>query len=277
MQFNNNSGNNSRDNQVNVNTRGVAFMNREGFEPSTLQIGYWNDMLSLRIHPALEKSKQTESKVFDYEQNIATALTIEKAAILADKIRTDIFPAIGEGRDAFKGVPVGGDSLAGVGVKTIDGRIVTYFGIYKSLDPKTKRPSSMIHYEFRTTYTVDNYDPEKGSFEVTQDIQGELLMFYKILNSCEIGLANSVAHSGRVVDKFYRDRLLNTLDEVAQKMGVSTGNNNSRGGYKNNRADIFSGGANSGGESSASKGDPKEFDAPVGSLANIDDIDAFMQ
>lgn len=54
MKFNNNSNNNARD-AVNVNTRGIQLSNSEGFMPSTMVFGFWNSMISIKIHPALER------------------------------------------------------------------------------------------------------------------------------------------------------------------------------------------------------------------------------
>ncbi|NNV04736.1 hypothetical protein, partial [Brevibacillus sp. MCWH] len=151
----NNTGNNSKD-VVNVNTRGIQFMNSEGNFPSTLQIGYWNDMISLKINPALDKSQQTETKKFDYEKLISTAITLEKATILAEAVEKYVLPSFDEKKEIFKGVPVGGDSLVGVGIKVINGEPVSYFGIFKSLDEKTKKPESFMIYEFKAGYSVDN-------------------------------------------------------------------------------------------------------------------------
>jgi len=272
MNFNN-SGNNSRD-TVNVNTRGVQLMNRDGFCPSTLIVGYWNDMLSIKIHPALEKEKQTESKVFDYDKVISTAITLEKVTVLIEKIEKDILPELSKDtpRSIFRGVPIGGDSLIGIGIRANENEptnFVTYLGIFKSLDPSTKRPESAIFYEFRTSYSVDDYDAQTGEFTTTQNIQGELLLFLEILKAARTGMSNAIAHSTRVVDKFYKDRVMNALNEIANKLGISTG---AGGGYYNrSKQDVFSGGGNK-----QAKDELPDFDAPMSALNNINDIDSFM-
>lgn len=276
MNFNN-SGNNQRDTQTNVNTRGPQFMNREGFVPSTLIVGFWNEMVSLKIHPALPKEKQTDNKVFDYEQVIMTSITLEKISVLIDRIEKDIVPHLeNPSKSIFRGVPIGGDSLIGVGVRVEEGDTNTvakaYLAIFKNLDPSTKKPESGIFYEFKRSYTVDDYDPKTGEFSTTHDIQGELLTFLEILKAARTAMSNATSHSMRTVDKYYKDRILNTLNEVASKLGVSTGGGN-YGSYRNNKQDVFSSG---GGNKGASKDDLPDFDAPIAPLENINDIDSFM-
>ena len=78
--------NNDKDNTPNINTRSYVFMNKDGFDPSALTVGAWNEMLSLRINPALDKSRQTENKVFDYDKSVSTSLTAEKVTLLLYKI-----------------------------------------------------------------------------------------------------------------------------------------------------------------------------------------------
>jgi len=258
--------NNAKD-QVNVNTRGVQFMNKEGFDPSTLLVGYWNEMISLKMHPALEKSKQTESKVFDYEKVISTAITLEKAITLCDGIVKKIFPAIEKGEQASVGVPVGSDSLIVVSTGvTMTGSVRPYIAIHKALDEKTKKPEVSIYYEFGQSYTVDNYDEKTGSFEVTKGINSELYLFYEILDAAKLGMSNAIAHSIRVVDKYYRDRMMNDIGEIAAKLGVSTGN--TKNSYRGKK-DIFG----SEGTSLTNGGGDA---ASVEKLNNISEIDEFL-
>ena len=82
MAFYGTQQNNEKDNTPNVNTRSYQFMNRDGFDPSALSVGAWNEMLSLRINPALDKSRQSEGRVFDYDKSVSTSLTAEKVTLL---------------------------------------------------------------------------------------------------------------------------------------------------------------------------------------------------
>lgn len=274
MKFNS-SNNNSRE-AVNVNTRGIQFMNSEGFSPSTLLFGYWNDMISIKIHPALEKSQQTESKRFNYEEVVNTAITLEKAATLLAKLENDILPNYGGDQDMFRGVPVGGDSLIGIGLRGGEGK-TSYIAIFKALDEQTKKPEVAMYYEFKSGYTVDDYDPGTGQFNVTQDVPGELMLFTSALKAAIAGLTNANAHATRSVDKWFRDRLMGQLEEIGGKVGVapkSKGSWNGSNSYKSK--DVFggSGGSSTGGGSSIPE--LENADAQIDKLTNINDISQFM-
>src|SRR5690606_14946137 len=112
---------------------------------------------------------------FNYEEVVSTAITLEKAAILANKIENDILPEFGS-RSIFRGVPVGGDSLIGVGVQQSEDGEQTraYLAIFKGLDEETKKPEAAIYYEFKTGMVINDYDPETGKFTIEQNIPGEL-------------------------------------------------------------------------------------------------------
>jgi hypothetical protein len=272
-----NQKNNARE-AVNVNTRGINFMNSEGFMPSTLQFGFWNEMISIRMHPALEKSQQTESKKFNYEEVVSTALTLEKATTLLNKIENDILPKYSEGKDKFNGVPVGGNSLIGVGIKALDDEnSVAYLAIFKELDEGTKKPEVAMYYEFKSGYTVDDYDPETGKFDVTQNIPGELMLFAHSLRAAIAALTNANAHATRAVDRWFRDRLMNTLNEVAGKVGVqvNTGKSWGNGGGGNYRSkDVF--GSSNSNSNNTSSDLSAGTDASIEKLENINSIEQFM-
>jgi hypothetical protein len=273
MKFNS-SNNNSRD-AVNVNTRGMQFSNSEGFCPSTLLFGYWNELISIKIHPALEKSQQTDSKRFNYEEVVNTAITLEKASTLLKKIEEDILPHYNEGINTFKGIPVGGDSLIGVGLRSDENTKTSYLAIFKALDEETKKPEIAIYYEFKSGYVVNDYDPATGKFTVEQNIPSELMLFAAALRAAINGLTHADAHSSRAVDKWFRDRLMKEIEEIGTKLGVApkTKGNWGNGGGNYKSKDIFAGGGNS---NSSDAGDLDGGDASIDKLSNIDDINQFM-
>jgi hypothetical protein len=163
----------------------------------------------------------------------------------------------------------------GIGTKVSDDSVVVYFAIFKKLDEETKKPESSIFYEFKTSYTVDDYNHTKGDFTVTQDVQGEIMLFLSVLKSAQIGLSNSVAHASRSVDKFFRDRQMAQLEEIGGKLGIqgkAKGGYNGGGNYRSK--DIFSGSGSS--QQNASTSDLTDTDASVGKLGNISEIDQFM-
>jgi hypothetical protein len=118
--------NNGRD-KDNINTSGIQFSNKDGFVSSALVLGYWNDKLSIKLHPALEASKQTENNTFDYERATITSLTVEKMQTLLNGIEDFIFPAITAGEEKNISVIVNLSSLVTIGTGlSLTGKITPY-------------------------------------------------------------------------------------------------------------------------------------------------------
>lgn len=265
-----NYGNTQNNNQNDTNTRGYQFKNKDGFEPSTLMFGFWNHMISLKMYPALPKDKQTESKTYNYEKVIATAITPEKAITLYKKMESKIFPAIANKTNASTGVIIGKDSLLVVGTGVgITGEVRPYIAIHKSLNEKTKKPEVSMHYEFIRSTSVDDYDESNGAFTVEQDIHAELILFYELLKDSKSALSNSIAHSLRAVNKFYNDRVLNDLAVISSALGITT----KRGSYSrnSNSSDVFSTDTNN-----SNNNHSNDSSTPVEELNNIDEIEQFL-
>lgn len=216
--------NNSRDKdrKDDVNTRGIAFYNKEGFDPSALSIGFWNDaFLSLKINPALEKSKQTQSRVFDYEKTVSTALTIPLMKLLSHSIKTWVLPAIEAGEDKSISVQVGGDSLVTVGTgKRLTGDIRPFIAIHKSLNPSTKKPELSIFYEFNRQHVIEDFNESTGDYALQSNIHSELLTFIDIIDASIAALSKGGVHATRVVMKFFNDRLMNSINAIGTKVGA---------------------------------------------------------
>lgn len=252
-------------NEINVNTRGYRFMNKNGFCPSTLVCGYWNEMISLKIHPALPESKQTQSQIYDYNQMIATSLSLEKAIILIKKTKEIIYPAIENNQKSSIAVLVGGVNLVQIGynpeVKA------TYIGIHKGLDPETKKPQDSLYYEFinSSEITIQDYDAETGSYTSTATVECELDAFIEILKASVKALSGAYTHDIRFRDKFYRDKLCGDLAQIGGKLGVEL-NSSGGGGYAPRTNVSFNSDSSSSSQSTPS----------VNNITNMSDIDNFL-
>lgn len=263
--------NNQKDAQTNVNTKGFQFNNKDGFDPSTLQVGFWNDFVSIRMSPALEPSKQTEKKIFDYDKVISTSLTPEKTMTFILKIAEDILPAIKNDEAKSVGIQVGaaGDTIVAISTgKAETGSIKPMLIIYKGIDPETHKPEMSIGYEFKTISTVDEYDPKTGKYSVCKNIHAEFALFIQFLKDAVAGLSNSVAHSERTVNKWQNDKMTSTINAIAEKNGVST-NSGFGSGYKSFRSSVSF-------DSDSSSGSTEDSNQQE-TLNNLDDINAFME
>lgn len=222
--------------RANVNTTGIQFSNKEGFDPSALVVGYWNDMLSLKIHPALPKEKQTEKSVFDYEHVVMTSLTVEKLQALHTAVMDRILPAIEAGEEKNVSVIINMDSLVTIGTGVaLNKKVSPYVAIHKGLDPETRKPESSIYYEFKSAPIIEDYDVESGKYETTFDKFTEFKAFLSCIAFAIPVLMNVTSHVSRTVDRAYKEKLTNEIASIAAKLGVST---SSKGGYTSKK-DVF--------------------------------------
>lgn len=270
MNFTNNTNTNNNRETINVNTKALTLKNTEGRIPSALEIGFWNNLLSLKIYPPLDKDKITESNFFNWDINLNTALTMEKISILVRFIENDIYAAIEAGENTFKGVKVGDNNLVGIGVTTEGGDPIAYLAIFKDLS-EDNVPGSGIRYEFKNSEVVISYDPNAGKKE-TKLYSGELALFHDMLKASIVGLSNATVHADRVVNRAYKEKTTAAIDAIAVKVGASAptrSNNNSynRGG---NNINMYNSSA-----PSTNRNVPAN-DAPVSQLANIDEIEQFV-
>ena len=231
--------NNDGENRKSVNTRIYQFKNKDGFEPSTLQIAGWDEMFSMRINPTLPPEKQSKEQIFDYDKFVATSLNMEKAMLLLFKINKDILPAIENGEEKNVGISVGGDSLVSVGTGVnLTGSVRPYLAIYKGLNPDTKKPEQSIYYEFRKSMTIDDYNAETGSYTVEEGYDAEFNLFCELLKSF-IQNSNFNNHVNKYGNRFMNDKAMNTLNSIADKVGANTGFSKFNNGGNSFRRDVF--------------------------------------
>lgn len=229
MEYNNNDSNKRE--QTNVNTRGAVFMNSESeINQSTLVTGFWNNMVSLKLHPTLPADKQTDFRKFNYDEVINTALTETKVAALLH-IAKEAYTKLLAGEDFAKGISVGGNGL--VSLFVIGSAKYAYLQIARDIDEHTRQSKNSNIYIFKTESTIENYSTESGEFTAGESIQSEFLRFIDVLEASLHELSNAGVHAYRHVEKFYKDKVMNTLTAVAEKNGVDTGSTFNRNSYAN--------------------------------------------
>lgn len=234
----NNKGNNKDKKDYGVNTRGIQLKNKNGIDPSTIIIGYWNDMMTLKIHPALPKEKQTQENVYDYEHALNTALTLDKVQVLYEGM-AHIENAIIEEKQHAIGVKVGQNSVVMIstGVKET-GSVRPYIAIYKELDADSEKAGVGIRYEFNKCEAIVNYDPNTGETEEKHQVPSELLVFKSVLKSAVENLTNAAVHAMRNVQNYYNTKQMEMITALANKMGIET---NTKSNYSNSAStSVFS-------------------------------------
>ena len=265
-----NNGQNNNKDRNNMNTNSIQFMNKDGFQPSTLVLGFWNEMLSVKIHPALPKEQQTETRVYNYDQNVSTAINVEKLGLLLDRIESELVPAMEDAANKSIGIQVGGNSLLVIstGVAKFN-EVRPYIAIHKDLDQDTKKPQVSIYYEFKSQVSIDDYDPETGKYTLSKPSFSEFKVFINSVKEAIKALTNAQAHSTRNVNKYFNEKQTGMFREMASKLGVETqytgGNRRS---YNNNN-NFFDQNNNT------NQNTNNEFTSS--STDNIDDLEKWME
>lgn len=250
-----NNTNNQNGKGKSTNTTGYQFYNDEvqSVYKSTLAIGYYDRFITIRINPSLPEEKKTNTSRYDYDTNVQTALTADKAMALLKGIEEKIYPAINNGKNRAVGVPVGADGIVSVAYSADEG--ITTIGLFKGLDPETRKPKEHLSYQFKPTMLVENYDPNSGEF-TSENVDSEFMVFVGFLEKfvSEVGMAT--IHMERYTDRYFREKLA----------GGSSNNNN----YRNyNSNGVF--GNNGGGNNNQSQNNPPQENVQYG-----DQIDSFL-
>lgn len=259
------SQNNAKD-KKDVNTRSMyQFMNVNGFDPSTLVVGYWNNMLSLKMHPALPKDQRSEKRVYDYDKKVITSLPADIVRVLIHCIEHNIIPAMESGEAKSVGIQCGADSLitVGTGVKQT-GAVRPYIAIHKGIDSETRIANMSIAYEFERGAIIDEYDATTGKYSGTTDVHNEFYLFIDMLKASIYAMSGATAHSIRVADSWIRDKYLANQSAIASKLGVSLSSGYSSG-YNKSSSRVSFGSQSQETESSYANSE---------TLSSMDDLDS---
>ena len=269
---------NNQQKETHANTRGIQFFNVNGFEPSTLIVSMWNQMIALRIHPAKEKSQQTKTSVYDYDRSINLVLDTKSALLAADIILDEIIPAVKEGKECTKGIPIGGSSalIVSSGVKRSSGRIIPYMVIARNIKPGTLLPEETLSYTFNPMIALNDYDGTPGNKDFNPQTSsvsypGELKAFGNILKHLAVAILGGEYHAGRNLNKRYDDNVFQLYKQIAAKNGIEFYSGSSNG-YSRSSGSVF---GNPSAQSATSYSSaPAAKPEEVGSLEELD-LDAF--
>lgn len=200
-------GSNLRQPQTRTSTRGIQFYNADSLlYPSTLCVGGWDKMISLRINPAKERSARTATSVYDYEKTVITAITPFQALILHDIIMDKIIPSLQEKNpEKIKiGFPINGVHMVAIS-NGVDKGSNPYLAIYKNIS-QDLIPEQKIYYEFNIATIVNNYEECKSAETTYSQEMSELKYFAKLLKHYALVLGGAEYHSNMEYGKYNRER-----------------------------------------------------------------------
>lgn len=223
MAFGNRPNNNT---DLNVNTNGIQFYNMESFDPSTLQLNFWNGLLALKICPALPENKREDMKKYDYDTFITCLLTPQKAYDLYRVAIDEFYPSYKENPNSVKsiGVPSGDGFIqisSGYKIPGYTGKEAgIVLTIYKDVDSNAKT-DSMISYEFRKGSIIREYNNRTGEFDDDRTVDSEFFAFMLYLKESSKALTEAYAHSVRYSDRFYRAKEISNSQKVMEALNIS--------------------------------------------------------
>ena len=247
-----------------TNTRGIQFKNKNGFDPCAVSFSFWNDMLSIRMNPALPENQQSNTRVYDYDKTVSTALSATKISLLLDRVTKIIVPAIEAGEDKTVGIVVGGDSLVCVGTgKAMTGEIRPYISIHKSLNQDTMKPEMSIYYEFNKEQSIDDYNAETGKYKCVEGLHAEFITFIAIMKASVAALTNAETHVQRYVNQYSTERSWKTMNSIAEKLGIPIQNGSGGVSYSRNNISFSNSSSNS-----------SSYNEPIADTMTINDINA---
>ena len=218
MSFENYNKGNIKSNDS-VNSKGIQFKNRNGFDASTLVVQYWDDKLNLILHPVLKNPEGVQ--VYDYEQRIMITLRVDKAMALLKALDVIMDKAIEENKETSVAVTTGNNNMLVVSSVLKEGSLNMVLTVCREINPDTKTPGQRFSYTFiKDEEVVRGYDPKTGSFEDVVELQSEYFVFKNALDEYIRMMAQAQAHSDRYFDKYYRNQLADKVTKIGTKMGV---------------------------------------------------------
>lgn len=242
MAFGNN--NQGEKKKFEVNTKGPQFYNRDQNMGGTLIVGYWKEFMTLKICPMLPANKRSESKVYDYETFINTALTVEKMIILKSAIDGNIMNSLYNNEYDFKpiGVSVGANfvEISNGKKHNIDKENIC-LTIYANVDEAGKA-SDKLTYIFNKNNYFTNYDHENGTIDKGDSIEVDFIQFYNCIYQSINAFTNAYAHSIRNTDQYTVSFVRESLSSIKTKLGIESTSYNKP--SSNSGATFFAAGSN---------------------------------
>lgn len=233
---------NNQEKQQTVNTRGYHTSNSAAIKASACEWSFQGEMLKIIITPELPEHEQTERRRYDYDHSWITCVSRLKCLDLFNQMKLSVLPAMEKKENIFVSVPVAEVNQFGFGVYFDEKGSHEYLKLIRNINPTDLTSKDEIVYEFRKGEVIVNYDNNTGKFTDRQLNETEMLLFVSDLDNFIRASSKAYNHANRVVDKTYKDMVLNNIRAVGTKVGAEmpTTNSAQRSGARFGQAPLFS-------------------------------------
>lgn len=221
----------TKDGRTQISTNGLTLFDprkvimKTNFLDSSLSIALW-----------LPGIKPDGSTGYPEQNRVFAIIRPEQAAALYNILTHQVMDAIEEKRSYEGGVFTNKDRTSIVQFEVdppeSDESLPIIRLVYMVGVDMDKKPKNTYVYEFATSGIIENFklDKDTESVRVT-DVQAQLWLFSAYLKAYLTNSSNAAAHSYRLVQNFYNDRLYKSIEQIAVKVGaplpVYGGNRNS--------------------------------------------------
>ena len=243
--YNNNQGSNNKNDSVTVYSN-YRMNNAESLiDPTCLAFRFWKQSLCIGIFP--RKQTGNDDVQFDMDNGITIYLSHTKARILKNEIEKFLRDPVAYNGS---GVPSGQAAIT-ISNGMEYGKNTPVLTIRK-VDGATGNILSSFAYEFKTDfhYSIRHYDGKNFDTEYEEYRYLEIEQMLTVLDEYVKASTNAIAFTVRDQFKFPETRMFNTLNAIAEKLGVELRSSNNGAKRFNNSSYFNSGSNNNGGYSS---------------------------
>lgn len=210
----------TKDGRAQVSTNGLTLFDprkvilKTNFLDSSLSIALW-----------LPGPKPDGSMGYPEQTRYFAIIRAEQAAALYNILTHQVMDAIAEKRSYQGGVFINKDRTAIVQFEveppeTEDSLPVVSLSYMIGID-MNKNPKTTIVYEFATSAIIENFKANKDTDSVrVTDVQAQLWLFGQYLKAFLANSSNATAHSYRMAQNFFNDRLYKSIEQIAVKVGA---------------------------------------------------------
>lgn len=227
-------------------SRGIQFYNSNNELGSTISLDFWQAFVNVKINPMLPKEKRTSNAKYDYDNNVGILLPVEKVYDLIEAWKYVAFN-VAEGNYNFD--PAGVATARGDNLIQIEPMSTKYpefeeaqgicVTIYNNIESGIA--GSELTYIFNKSSFIKKYDPKSGYFEKSQEYEAQFMIFGKFFENAIDALTMAYTHAQAMHDMYLNDSIKDSLYQLKQKAGITSGNYN-KGGNNNYSNSNFSGG-----------------------------------